>query len=998
MSTKGLATFISKNEAVNVNLSEQNLDSSGRPVSKNIHSVLNQLHRYRGPATEVPEAILRAVDSVVHENIFIAPSFIMSRDKDKMLSTGILKALIEGTGLGFDMLDSLENVGLMQFLERQKRDDKRIAYLREIYKIVAVFSMCSMGCDSLSEMPKEAIHAIVGFFRTQDGLRWKRSLWGANDVGIQCAREVILALARYTGDESLYFHAINHRVTSNRNRTWKAIQVSQERLDRELVDSYLEYVRESRTKPSEGRKDLMYMIAWLTPMVAGGGLIDILKVKNRPENLADFFKRKSGRITPDLVARMRRIFRFSNFLFDKYADDTSGSPCWPLVTLEEIEWAADQCTSTAFKPSRARSRALPERLASIASDALDEGEEGWPGTSGIFDEWVRDEAGKAVKKYCPAIVTLYRLLFRLPLRRGQAVRLDSGEGDVRRFNGAAMRWEENQGPLAGYWRKTEADLMQRGYAYEFQESVGQNITGLFVNTNKTGEPYYIPWQDEEIHRMLYELREWQEKYNPVSIPTKPQDYLDRASEYPLKTIEKLPHIFPLFRTPAEQQSGSVPLGGRLDSKWQHLMAETERRHNALFPDEQISIVKFQAKTGAPQSAIYKSHGLRVRGISNLHRSGVPIELISKMVAGHASIIMTLYYTVYEPWHIHDMLTKAAVETQARSAREFMEAFRTFAIEEMRARSATISDETLIYAEKKADPALFCNVDYGFCLEDGRRCDEGGPAIRKSKGKSGDKTVYGPVPGGGRNCVMCRFFVSGPPWLNQLAFHSTSLLEKIAYLRQHEREIQDEIRVMNSGVAADKIARAALRQRRDSRQSELAKVQKERLICEDSLFNTNLLIHVSLQIEKTSSSASDKEGALVANDAQTYRSWYETTPYETACHLTAGSRVFPIFKNERIENLRDRMQDRMMHNDGQVPFGFRADLTQDDCRRGHDRFAEFLARRVSRKHIQELATGHVTLEDLGLRKDLAMAIDEVIGKGPMTAPVNATGETPPRTVQ
>ncbi|MDL2404013.1 hypothetical protein [Rhizobium mayense] len=219
------------------------------------------------------------------------------------------------------------------------------------------------------------------------------------------------------------------------------------------------------------------------------------------------------------------------------------------------------------------------------------------------------------------------------------------------------------------------------------------------------------------------------------------------------------------------------------------MAETERRHNALFPDEQISIVQYQAKTGAPQSAIYNSHGLRVRGISNLHRSGVPIELISKMVAGHASIIMTLYYTVYEPWHIHDMLTKAAVETQARVAREFMEAFRSFSIDEARNSSATVDDDTVRYAKEKSDPALYCNVDIGFCLEDGRRCDEGGPPIRRSKGQSGDKTKHSAVPGGDRNCVMCRFFVSGPPWIRQLSMHSTSLLEKIAHLHRQETEIK-----------------------------------------------------------------------------------------------------------------------------------------------------------------------------------------------------------------
>ncbi|MDL2403941.1 hypothetical protein, partial [Rhizobium mayense] len=193
--------------------------------------------------------------------------------------------------------------------------------------------------------------------------------------------------------------------------------------------------------------------------------------------------------------------------------------------------------------------------------------------------------------------------------------------------------------------------------------------------------------------------------------------------------------------------------------------------------------------------------------------------------------------------------------------------------------------------------------------------------------------------------------------------------------------KQEIVMMMSGVAADRIARAALRQRRDTRQSELAQIQRERLICEDSLFNTNLLIHVSHEIERNvSSNRPDDQGALVANDAETYKSWAAVTPYEVASYLTAGSRVFPILRNERVESFRNRTQDRMAFQNGDVPLSFRGDLTEEQCRRGHDRLAEFLARRVARKDIKSLVDGKLTYEDFGIKEDLRKTIEEIVGQG------------------
>ncbi|MDL2403204.1 VPA1269 family protein [Rhizobium mayense] len=558
MVSAALLTFPGENEPVNVNITDQHLNDLGQPVSIQVRDLLNQLPRYRGPFLELPSRFQDTAELVIAEQVYVAPAFIMSREKDRVLGAGILKAIVDGTELGADMLESLEEVGLMEFINRQSLHN-RATYLRETYKIIAVFALCTMGCSTLASMPLGAIHALVGYFRTKNGLRWKRDLWGSSEVGIQCAREVILALARYTGDDTLFPLAVNHRMSTHGEtvRTWKALQVSEHRIDKEVIAAYREFAKDSLTKPSEGRRDTMDMIGWLRSIVPDGSVLEALKMRERPSTLAQFLGDRLGKVTPDLVSRLRRMFRFSNFMFDLYSDQSLDVPCWPLITLEEIDSVADRCSSTAFKPSRARSRALPERLATIASEILEEGERGWPGQSGLFRELVRNQSGKLERRYCPTMVNIYRIMFRLPLRRAQVKRLDSGEGDARRFHGLKKRWEDNTGPHAGCWKRINAELQQRGYAFEFDESLGSKFTGIYVNTNKTGEPYYIPREDDEIHRILFEQREWVEKYIPVDSPTIPLQYVDGASEYPRKTIGKLPDIFPLFRLGSGKRWGSV---------------------------------------------------------------------------------------------------------------------------------------------------------------------------------------------------------------------------------------------------------------------------------------------------------------------------------------------------------------------------------------------------------------------------------------------------------
>ncbi|RVN37946.1 VPA1269 family protein [Sinorhizobium meliloti] len=966
---------------INVNLSDEHLDASGQKVDPALSLRLAHIDGFNGGLRgALPDCTMDAIRDVLEQEIVFSPQLFF--DPKRKPNKEVVSEFIKRIPLALNMLETLSSHGLMGFIERLPAE-RRDYYRSELNKVIAVFAACTYGCDELEEMPAEVAKHIVSYFRSENGLRWRKDIWGKNEVGIQCLRNVILALASFYHDDELLSQAINHRITVGEGKkTWKNHETSEDLLTKDLVRAFYDGLPTSRKKPNQTRQDIMHMISWLSPLSKGKGICDMMLSKRHPQTFPQFLKSGNGRLTPSLLACVRRVHDFSELLHEMYAESPGDRQYWPLVTKEDVNWAADQCKSTAFKPATARSRPMPEKYFYLLKEILDEGEAGWPGQCGHFDVDVRDSNGELIRIYCPVMPTIYSVMVRLPLRRGQVRRLDSGEGDVRRFNAETMRWEDNTGRNAGYWCKHSADAPDGGYAYEFEEAGDCQITGLFINTNKTAAPYHIPWQDPEIHRILWDLRLWQERHNPVKNPVAPKDYTDAALNSPQTLLNKLPTIFALFRlppAPPKFKTGCPPTQSECDKAWQLLMAEVERRYNDAHPDTKITIVGRQKKTGQPQSAFYKSHGLRVRGLSNLHKSGIPIDLLSKMIAGHASILMTLYYIKYEPQIIHEMLTKAAFETQSREAREFIQSFQSWSIDEARSRSVAAYPEAITGAWEKEDQAQFCNVDIGMCPNDGTRCNEGGPILRKSKGKSGDKSVYGPVPGGRRNCVMCRFFVSGPPWLVPLELYQNSLLEKISRLYRREHEIQKEVSEMSAGVAADIQARAAMRQRRDALQAELIQTQNGRVEYENSLFNTQLLLKMSLaadnaSIDKTSSFA------LVANDRDTVMRYHQVSEYEQAAYQVQASRWYGIVRNDELEAIRNRYHDQISFAAGDIPISFRIELTDEQRRAAHDRQAEFLSCRLKREQLHSLVNGTATLEDLQIHSELALYVDSNIAAG------------------
>src|SRR5690606_24925993 len=122
---------------------------------------------------------------------------------------------------------------------------------------------------------------------------------------------------------------------------------------------------------------------------------------------------------------------------------------WPLVTTAELGKARHEDRALgARKPKESRSVALPPYLQPSVEEILNEGESGWPGTCSLFYESYPNKNGVLQRLFSPVLPTFFKVMMILPLRGVQLIRLDSGEGDRRVFDGGARTWGDNKGPAA----------------------------------------------------------------------------------------------------------------------------------------------------------------------------------------------------------------------------------------------------------------------------------------------------------------------------------------------------------------------------------------------------------------------------------------------------------------------------------------------------------------------------------------------------------------------
>ncbi len=417
--------------------------------------------------------------------------------------------------------------------------------------------------------------------------------------------------------------------------------------------------------------------------------------------------------------------------------------------------------------------------------------------------------GQVLQIWSPVrwVALLVKLI--LPLRTFQVRMLDSGEADTWRY--VAGAWTLNPSRLA---QGSERRPLQQGVLHRSDPLAdGEAVPAvLYINTNKTADiaksgpskGYVLPWTSggpahQDVFYWLEKLRNWQEKYNSVSRRTAWTEldgrHLQAKSEVQLAGYPDACFLFRLPEAPDGEQH--LPLTtSALEKPWFNLLEALELRladrgenHRNGAPIRFVPPpeVRVKSKTKQYTTTLFPLHSLRVSLITALALEGqVPFPVLQKLV-GHSRLLMTLYYTKPGATHIRDVLLGAAERLEAGKEASIQNFLLDTAHEELLQKAICNSVPSLAAAIPQhpaaRNPVGWMPMHHGLCLVGGNTsevedngavggCYNGG--LMTAKGSSYGNPKYGPVPGGSRNCVRCRWFVTEPHHLPALAAHFNTL--------------------------------------------------------------------------------------------------------------------------------------------------------------------------------------------------------------------------------
>ncbi|PMG27769.1 integrase [Shewanella sp. 10N.286.52.C2] len=409
----------------------------------------------------------------------------------------------------------------------------------------------------------------------------------------------------------------------------------------------------------------------------------------------------------------------------------------------------------------------------------------------------------------------------IPLRTYQVRMLDSGEADTWRYEQG--QWVVNT--KHNYALGSEKRPFGKGIFRRIHDTMtGLYSTGLYINTNKTADQnkdeqergYIIPWQNEEVLYWLEKLRNWQEKYNPIAKPTHCTTLLNKHTSVKKsdKQLQSMGEIAFLFRdASAKGEDKHKPINyTATDSFWYQLLLALENQlaeqGNTLDNGERLKLVVDYSEgttKGAKVATLFPLHSLRVSLITAYTMdTQLPLPVISKLLAGHTRLLMTIYYNKITPSVMAEKMDEAHGELDAKSKQSVRNFLKDASMEQIQCKMVYHSDDSIQAALTNRNPIGWEERSCGMCLVGGNTvksdevstiggCWNGGELIRDAKAAQG--RVYASVPHGPENCPRCRWFITEAHYLPALNAHFNQLSYKAHQAANLSVEIEGELEAL-----------------------------------------------------------------------------------------------------------------------------------------------------------------------------------------------------------
>lgn len=560
--------------------------------------------------------------------------------------------------------------------------------------------------------------------------------------------------------------------------------------------------------------------------------------------------------------------------------------------------------------------------------------------------------GKRLEMWSPVrwVALLVKLI--LPLRTFQVRMLDSGEADTWRY--VERNWVFNPNHLLA--QGSERRPLQQGVFRRSDPAADGEVvsTVLYINTNKTADiatsgpekGYVMPWLSSvgplqlDVFYWLEKLRNWQEKYNTVSRRTSWTEldgrFIDAKSQMQLSGY---PDACFLFRMPEERErERPMPIKkDTLNPCWFLLLGTLELRladrcetHRNGLPIRFLPPLKERKNR---QTTLFPLHSLRVSLITALAIEGqVPLPILQKLV-GHSRLLMTLYYTKPGATHIREVLLDAAKRLEENKESSILNFLLDTDHDELLQRAICNSMPSLAAAIPQhpaaRNAAGWMPMHHGLCLVGGNAseieengsvggCYNGGPVIAYG---STQHPKYGPVPGGNRNCVRCRWFVTEPHYLPALADHFNTLAYHFVEARNafYTRE-QELLEVKKQKADAEDVGQPFARM--DAyRQAERVRDTAAKTF--DGLFSDVIacLRLIDRCKEALETSQGDGTELVAVGTMSDVHSILEETDSELLqlSGVCEGTEIYPDLEPGKAVFRRSQLLDAILLNEGQSPF-------------------------------------------------------------------------------
>lgn len=576
-----------------------------------------------------------------------------------------------------------------------------------------------------------------------------------------------------------------------------------------------------------------------------------------------------------------------------------------------------------------------------------------------------------------AVLLLTKLL--LPLRTYQVRMLDSGEMDTYKYvqnrRDGAGKWIKNDSPLS---KGTKSNPFERGVLRRFIDKATQvKMTGFFINTNKTADinkeesdkGYDIPWQYEEAQYWLAKLRDWQMKYNPISQPAKWSELTRNHIGFlkDAKILKQMGEITFLFRDPTSKHK-HLPIRVKgMDYFWYKILQqlEVQLKENTSFEERTLKFVRPDRN----DITYYPLHSLRVSLITAYAlEGGVPMPILSKAIAGHARLIMTLYYTKAGISYVTDTMKqaeKSILENDKEAFDRFIRDAKYEQLETSVAANDPIAYQAVINAQKSGASILIS--DKGICPKGCFGCDSGGTYVNDDT----DKITYGVVPGfPEQNCVRCRWFVTSPAFLPGLVHHFNTIGYNMGETGKRVIKYQHDIELLENEKYECELNGTIFTKHHELLKYEqlyAQEIQRNDKLANDYNATLRLIDKCMKLIKETSSN--DGFQLVTVGSISDVRINIDNTEHELEQLqiICNGAELFPETDASKAVLQRSQIIDLTLKNNNKMPVMF--SLTEEEQLIAGNQFMRLLINRAgSLKDAIPYAIGRKKLEEIGFENE------------------------------